>query len=69
MFRYFMSQKFDLELDISSARRVAIAAQGLNKAKPKKTNKEHFNRVINDVGLVQLDSVQALCRSHYLVFF
>ena len=35
MFRYFMSQKFDLELDISSARRVAIAAQGLNKAKPK----------------------------------
>ena len=64
-----MSQKFDLELDISSARRVAIAAQGLNKAKPKKTNKEHFNRVINDVGLVQLDSVQALCRSHYLVFF
>ena len=69
MFGDFMSRQTHLEIDLASAKRLAIAAQGLNRKKVKNVTRQHFDRVINDTGLVQLDSVQALCRSHYLVFF
>jgi hypothetical protein len=65
-----MFKKPYLEIDTASARRVAVAAQGLHRQRPEvQVDRRHFRRVIRDTGLVQLDSVQALCRSHYLVFF
>ena len=65
-----MKNKTCLEIDAVSAKRIAIAAQGFNRPRPMgKVDIRHFRRVFGDVGLVQLDSVQAICRSHYLVFF
>ena len=65
-----MKNKTYLEIDAVSAKRIAIAAQGFHRPRPMgKVDLRHFRRVFGDVGLVQLDSVQAICRSHYLVFF
>ena len=65
-----MKNKTCLEIDAVSAKRIAIAAQGFHRPRPMgKVDLRHFRRVFRDVGLVQLDSVQAICRSHYLVFF
>ena len=65
-----MKKKTDLEIDAVSAKRIAVAAQGLGRQRPEgKVDRRHFRRSFGDVGLVQLDSVQAVCRSHYLVFF
>ncbi len=65
-----MKNKTSLEIDAVSAKRIAIAAQGFHRPRPMgKVDIRHFRRVFGDVGLVQLDSVQAICRSHYLVFF
>ena len=65
-----MKNKTCLEIDAVSAKRIAIAAQGFHRPRPMgKVDLRHFRRVFGDVGLVQLDSVQAICRSHYLVFF
>ena len=65
-----MKNKTCLEIDAVSAKRIAITAQGFHRPRPMgKVNLRHFRRVFGDVGLVQLDSVQAICRSHYLVFF
>ena len=65
-----MKNKTSLEIDAVSAKRIAITAQGFHRPRPMgKVDIRHFRRVFGDVGLVQLDSVQAICRSHYLVFF
>ena len=65
-----MKNKTYLEIEAVSAKRIAIAAQGFHRPRPMgKVDLRHFRRVFGDVGLVQLDSVQAICRSHYLVFF
>ena len=70
MFLVFMKSGTHLEIDAVSARRIAVAAQGLHRpGSEAKVTQRHFRRVFKDVGLVQLDSVQAICRSHYLVFF
>ena len=51
----------------STARRIALAAQGFNDAAPgDRVDVRHFRRVLGRIGLLQLDSVQAVCRSHYL---
>ena len=65
-----MKSKTHFEIDALSAKRIAVAAQGLNRPRVEgKVTQRHFARVFEDIGLVQLDSVQAVCRSHYLVFF
>ena len=70
MFLVFMKSGTHLEIDAVSARRIAVVAQGLHRPRSEaKVTQRHFRRVFKDVGLVQLDSVQAICRSHYLVFF
>ncbi|WP_068253780.1 winged helix-turn-helix domain-containing protein [Janibacter corallicola] len=57
-------------LSSAAARRIAIAAQGLARARPEHVpTTRDLQRVVDTVGLVQIDSVNVLTRSHYLPFF
>ncbi len=57
-------------LSSAAARRIAIAAQGLARTRPEHSpTTRDLQRVVDTVGLVQIDSVNVLTRSHYLPFF
>ena len=52
------------------ARRVALGAQGFGTPRPPgRVDVRHFRRVLDQVGLLQLDSVNVLERSHYVPMF
>lgn len=56
-------------LSLSEARRLAISAQGLAAPRPKSPALQHVRKVIQRLGLVQLDYVNVLLPAHYLVSF
>jgi uncharacterized protein YcaQ len=57
-------------LAADQARRMVVAAQGLAEPRPTgRVDRRHLRRVFDRLGLVQLDSVNVLVRSHYLPFF
>ena len=57
-------------LTSDQVRRIALAAQGFTMPRPNgRVDVRHFRRVLERVGLIQLDSVNVLERSHYLPMF
>jgi uncharacterized protein len=58
------------QLTNDQARRFALAAQGFNDSRPSGAiDVRHFRKVIKQVGIVQLDSVNVFSRAHYMPFF
>ncbi|WP_289296992.1 crosslink repair DNA glycosylase YcaQ family protein [uncultured Reyranella sp.] len=54
----------------AAARRIALAAQGFGSQRPDGSgNLGHLKRVIDRLGLLQIDSVNVLARAHYLPLF
>lgn len=56
----------------AAARRIAIAAQGLDKPAPvggPVPNRGHLRRLMDRIGVLQIDSVNVLARAHYLPVF
>ena len=59
-------------LSLSQARRVALGAQGLDRPRPAPgtaITMRHLQRVIDHIGLLQIDSVNVLARAHLMPLF
>lgn len=58
------------KISLPEARRIALAAQGLDRSRPEcAVTAGHIRRVINRLGLLQLDYVNVLVPAHLLVVF
>lgn len=57
-------------ISLAQARRLALGAQGFSRARPVgRIDKRHLRRVFDNVGIIQIDSVNVLARSQELVVF
>ncbi len=60
----------ELSFSLKQARRLALAAQGFSgRQAPATIKPTQVNRLIERLGILQIDSVNALVRSHYLPLF
>src|SRR5271166_58759 len=65
-----MEQMSPNTLSLSEARRVALAAQGFDRPRPRgRAGASHVRRVIEQLGLLQIDYVNVLVPAHYQVLF
>jgi uncharacterized protein len=58
-----------VRLSAAEARRIALAAQGFADGRPARPGGHALRRVLRQVGLLQIDSVNVLARGHYLTLF
>ncbi|WP_435743559.1 winged helix-turn-helix domain-containing protein [Microbacterium sp. PMB16] len=56
-------------LSSAQARRIALGAQGFSRARPTSVSRRHLHRVMDRLGVLQIDSVNVFARSHYLPLF
>jgi uncharacterized protein YcaQ len=56
-------------LSAKDARRIAVAAQGFGRPRPTAPGRRHILSTIEALGVVQIDSVNVVSRSHYLPLF
>ena len=56
-------------LSLAEARRIALAAQGFAQARPRSIDRGTLRRTVERLGVVQIDSVNVVTRSHFLPFF
>lgn len=58
------------KLSLATARRIALAAQGLAEPRPAgDIAPRHLKKVLGRTGLLQIDSVSAVVRAHYMPLF
>lgn len=57
------------KLSLAAARRIAIAAQGLDRPRPAVPAPRHVRDTLARLGVLQIDSVNVLQRAHYLPLF
>ena len=56
-------------ISAEEARRIALAAQGFADRRPEAPAKRHLLKTIDRLGLLQIDSVNVVSRTHYLPLF
>jgi hypothetical protein len=56
-------------LSLAEARRIALAAQGFDRTRPRKVTASHLRRTIRQLGLLQIDFVNVLVPAQYQVPF
>ncbi len=55
------------KLSISQARRIALGAQGFDRPRPTKVDRRHLRRVMDTLGVLQLDTIPIIARPQHLV--
>jgi uncharacterized protein YcaQ len=53
-------------LSEADARRLALGAQGFGSSRPAKPDIRHIRKALDAVAIVQIDSANVFCRSHYM---